>query len=469
MPGKKRLPLLILLCGAVVFLSLAGYAAAQGSTALLGVFNYSGMNKAGSIELSTRLAQLTVEAINKQNPGSIWPNEETLKKVTSAGLSDFAQVTTLCTDEDFARIGRKIGAQRIAFLEIQGYSEIKREGQKKNYQVLVGLTVMDSNSLDQFMLIGEGLADSSSGAMVNAAKNLASNYFSLSAEANLGNKRDENLPVVVNLQSKQYHLPDCRHLPRSAARRDYPTRKAAELDGCLPCRVCYPRLASGSPIDRRIEDNLGRTSCGEIEFYYRVQDAPTEIARLERVAAPLVASTTRYHVDYRFRYLDDPTVNAFSTPNGFIYVTRGLMEILESDDELAMVIAHEMAHIERKHAVVRYKQALAMAVIGSIFVANSDSSQEAVMAAVAVELIMKGFSREQENEADETAVSHLKRAGLDWTAYQILFGRFIDLRERRVLVLEAIFGTHPKAETRIENLDRMIALYEAFLGKLSSW
>ena len=466
MSGKKCLTLLIVFCGTILFLSMAGAGAAQGPTALLGVFNYSGTDKAGSVELDRRLSQLVVEAINKQNPGTIWSNEETLKKVTAAGLSDFVQVINLCTDEDFARIGRKIGAQKVAFLEIQGYSEIKRKGQKKNYQVLLGLTVMDSNGPDQFMLVGEGLADSSSGAMENAAKNLASNYFSQSAEANLGNKRDENLPVVVNLQSKQYHLPDCRHLPRPDVRRDYPTRKAAELDGCLPCRVCYPRLASGRLYDRRIEDSLGRTSCGEIEFYYRVQDAPAEIARLERVAAPLVASTTRYHVDYRFRYLDDPTVNAFSTPNGFIYVTRGLMEIIESDDELAMVIAHEMAHIERKHAVVRYKQALALAVIGSIFVANSDSSQEAVMVTVAVELIMKGFSREQENEADETAVSHLKRAGMDWTAYQMLFGRFIDLRERRVLVLEAIFGTHPKAETRIENLDKMIALYQAFLNKL---
>lgn len=468
MPGKKRPTLLILFCGAILFLSMAGASVAPGPTALLGVFNYSGTEKAGSVDLARRLPQFFVEAVNKQEPGTVWSNEETLKKVKSAGLSDFVQVINLCTDEDFARIGRRIGAQRVAFLEIQGYSEIKREGQRKNYQVLLGLTVMDSNGLDQVMLAGEGLGDSSSDAMENAAKNLASNYLSQSAEANLGNKRDENLPVVVNLQSRQYHLPDSRHLPRPDARRDYPTRKAAELDGCLPCRVCYPRLTSGSAFDRRIEDDLGRTSCGEIEFYYRVQDAPAETARLERVAAPLVASTTRYHVDYRFRYLDDPTVNAFSAPNGFIYVTRGLMEIIESDDELAMVVAHEMAHIERKHAVVRYKQALALALIGSIFVANSDSSQEAVMTTVAVELIMKGFSREQENEADEMAVSHLKRTGLDWTAYQTLFGRFIDLRERRVLVLEAIFGTHPKAETRIENLDKMIALYQAFLGKLDS-
>ena len=171
-------------------------------------------------------------------------------------------------------------------------------------------------------------------------------------------------------------------------------------------------------------------------------------------------------MDYHFRCLDDRQVNAFSTPNGYIYITRGLLEIIESDDELAIVIAHEMGHIERKHAVVRYKQALALALIGSLFSAQSDSSTEAVMVAVAVELVLKGFSREQEKEADEVAVSHLKHSGMDWFAYRTLFGRFIDFRERRVLGIEAVFSTHPQPESRTEELDRMTAAYQGFLGKL---
>jgi len=441
--------------------------AATGSCALLGIFNYSGTARAGSVELGKRLPELVVALMNRQSPASLMSEEETQRKIAGAGLNEFTQAVNLCTDEDYRRIGRKIGVDKVAFLEIQGYSEIRREGQKKTYQVQLGLVVLDCADGSGREVDAEGLSDSASAAMENAAKNLCNSYFDLTPDANIGNKRDENLPVVVNAQSNQYHLPDCHHLPLPANRRDYPTRKAAETDGCLPCRICYPRLASGSTFDRSVEDSLGRTACGQIEYYYRVQDDPAIIARLERVAAPLIADTTRYHVKYRFRYLDDLEVNAFSAPNGYIYVTRGLMEIMESDDELAFVIAHELGHIERKHAVVRYKQALTMAILGSLLASSSDSSSESVMLAVAIEIVLRGFSREQEKEADEVAVSRLKHAGMDWASYRTLFGRFIDLRERRILTIEAVFGTHPKPETRTENLDQMVAVYQRLLGKLS--
>ena len=57
---------------------------------------------------------------------------------------------------------------------------------------------------------------------------------------------------------------------------------------------------------------------------------------------------------------------------------------------------------------------------------------------------------------------------MDVTAYRTLMGRLMDLRERRVLALEAVFGTHPAPENRIKSLDEVLAVYQSFQAKLSS-
>lgn len=464
MTAKRRVFVAFMLVLVICLAAASGVRTAPEPTALLAVRNYSGTAKAGGYELDKRLAETLVARMNKSG-ANFW-NEHKPQRLNEAGLKEFPEIINLCGDEEFRRVGLKIGADRVALLEIQGYNEIRREKQGKSYQVQLSLIVLDCRGGEDRVIEAEGIGGSATNAMDNAVQNLANAYFSQPATANVGERRDQNRPVVVNTGSGRFHLPDCRHLPAYDLRRDYPTRTAAEEDGFAPCPICYPRFMSGRAFDRSVEDELGREGCGQIEYYYRVAHDPEVAARLERVAAPLVAGTTRYHVDYRFRYLDDPTINAFSAPNGYIYITRGLLEILESDDELAMVIAHEMGHIERKHAVQRYKQALALAVVGSIFAANADSSTEALMTVVAAEMVLQGFSREQEKEADEAAVSHLKRAGLDWRCYRTLMGRFIDLRERRVLPLQAIFGTHPTPESRVENLDKMIGIYERFLMKI---
>lgn len=463
---RQRHRYFLLIIMVVIVLGSARLAAATGRIALLGVVNYSGATKAGTINLEKRLSDLVVNNFNKQNPDSFWSLETSLKKVAACGLGDFTEVITFCTDQDFARIGQKLGVSQVAFLEIMGYSEIKRQGQSKVYQLQACLSVLDCLGGGRRELVVECRDDSAGKVLESTARDLCLKYHEQPVDGNINDIRNDNSPVIANLTSKQYHLVNCHHLPAAGNSQNYDTRKDAEADGFLPCRICYPGYVSGSVFDRSIEDRLGRIACGEIEYYYRLGNDPAVTARLEKVAAPLIADTARYHVTYRFRYLDDPSINAFSAPNGNIYVTRGLLEIIESDDELAFVLAHEMAHIERKHVVVNYKTALVVAVFAAIFVANSDSSEDAIMVSVVVDMIMKGFSREQENEADETAVSHLKHAGYDWYSYRVLFGRLIDMRARKVYAIEQLFGTHPKPENRTANLDEMIVLYQNFLGKL---
>lgn len=93
-----------------------------------------------------------------------------------------------------------------------------------------------------------------------------------------------------------------------------------------------------------------------------------------------------------------------------------MLNIVESDSELAFVIAHEMGHIEKKHAVIRYRRALAGMLLAAIFLASNNNDEDpatALLTIVMTDVILKGYSREQEDEADEVALAHLKRTGMD--------------------------------------------------------
>ena len=111
-----------------------------------------------------------------------------------------------------------------------------------------------------------------------------------------------------------------------------------------------------------------------VEYYYRLYDNPTIMAWINRVAAPLIADTIRKNREYKFRILDTEEFNAFAAPNGYIYITKGLLDSIESDEELAFVISHEMGHIEKKHSVIMYKRAQAAVLFASILIAASGSN-----------------------------------------------------------------------------------------------
>jgi predicted Zn-dependent protease len=150
------------------------------------------------------------------------------------------------------------------------------------------------------------------------------------------------------------------------------------------------------------------------------------------------------------------------------------MKIVESDDELAFVLAHEIGHLEKKHAVIRYKRALGLSIFASILIIGSQQSDDskddaaALFASVMAIIINQGYSREQEKEADEVAFTHLKRIGMDYQVYRVLLGKFLDMRERKIYFIEKMFATHPSPEQRIEHLDKYDQAYKELQSLLAS-
>jgi predicted Zn-dependent protease len=119
---------------------------------------------------------------------------------------------------------------------------------------------------------------------------------------------------------------------------------------------------------------------------------------------------------FTFTVLDSPIVNAFALPGGYVYVTRGLLALADSEAEVAGVLAHEIGHVTARHSAERYGQALAanLAGVGLGVLLGNSAVSETFNAASAVAL--RSFSRDQEYEADFLGVRYLSRAGFDTQA-----------------------------------------------------
>lgn len=137
---------------------------------------------------------------------------------------------------------------------------------------------------------------------------------------------------------------------------------------------------------------------------------------VQRIGKTVTKNTERRDVDYQFYLLDSPIVNAFALPGGYIYLTRGLMSLSNSEAEMAAVLAHEAGHITGKHSAERYSRGVATSIGASILSAVIDSSGVSQALGMGSNLYMKSYSRGQESQADTLGIRYLARSGYNTQA-----------------------------------------------------
>ena len=214
---------------------------------------------------------------------------------------------------------------------------------------------------------------------------------------------------------------------------------------------------------------IGRAVGANILSSYRLWDGnPALTNYLNLICSAIVINSPRPDIfnGYRVGILDSNEINAFATPGGHILVTRGLINAARSEDALAGVIAHEIAHIQLKHGIKSIRNSRifeAIVVTGTTAVnvaTNMDTSQltevfTGSVGEIVNTLVTNGFSREQEFEADNTAMALMASAGYNPQG-------LIDMLRQlsTVQVAGAGFGrTHPTPAARITNAERTIRNY----------
>jgi predicted Zn-dependent protease len=172
---------------------------------------------------------------------------------------------------------------------------------------------------------------------------------------------------------------------------------------------------------------IGRAVAANILTRYRLQtNTPALTAYLNRICNALVVNSPRPEIfaGYRVAILDADEINAFATPGGHIFITRGLLESTTSEDTLAAVIAHEIAHIQLEHGLRAIRNSrnrdvfrvLATEAGGLIGVSELVDIFNSTVGEVVNTLLVNGYSREQELEADTEAMALLALAGYEPSA-----------------------------------------------------
>jgi predicted Zn-dependent protease len=137
-------------------------------------------------------------------------------------------------------------------------------------------------------------------------------------------------------------------------------------------------------------------------------------AYVQDLGEQLAAVAERPNLPWTFRVLDDPLINAFALPGGFIYMTRGIMAYLDSEAELVGVLGHEIGHVTARHSVSRISRAqLAQLGLGVGMILAPELQQFEGLASASLGLLFLRFSRDDERQSDALGVRYMSRLGYD--------------------------------------------------------
>jgi predicted Zn-dependent protease len=157
--------------------------------------------------------------------------------------------------------------------------------------------------------------------------------------------------------------------------------------------------------------------------------------------------TSSRDIDFTFHYLDDSTPNAFATLGGHIFVTRGLLAEVDSENGLAMVLAHEMAHVTHRHPIQSLSRGAIMQLVFAMVFENQGGAVESILGQAGLVTLLS-FNRDMERESDADAV----------IAVQGLYGHLAGANEFFVKMKQQsgssrwtrLFETHPGLDDRIQ-------------------
>ncbi len=232
----------------------------------------------------------------------------------------------------------------------------------------------------------------------------------------------------------------------------------------LPAQALDTRLpdlgnSAGSLMTPEAERELGRAFMRSVRREQAVLDDPLVNDYIQQLGQRLVDASEAAGSRFHFFVIDNPEINAFAGPGGYIGVYTGLIATTRSESELAAVLAHEIAHVTQKHLLRAWEAAsnltipnaavlLAAIAIGAV--AGSDAGLAAAtagQAAIIQEQI--NFTRANEQEADRIGIDILARAGFDANAMPAFFSRMGKANRVYATKLPEFLLTHPVTTSRI--------------------
>lgn len=225
------------------------------------------------------------------------------------------------------------------------------------------------------------------------------------------------------------------------------------LGWCQNISIPKELVSAVRPITIEEEIEMGKEIAANViaQFGLVQNDSLTDYVNL--VGLTVAQFSYRKGLTYRFAILDSDIVNAFAAPGGYIFITKGLLNLLRDESQLASVLGHEIAHISQRHVVKEIqKSKIAQAAIPSyIKVSAKQSEWMSQVTDLAIQMLWKGLSREDELESDRLGLEYTKAAGYDVQSFkevlEIIQSKSKGSSENKEL--KFLLSTHPKPEERI--------------------
>lgn len=217
----------------------------------------------------------------------------------------------------------------------------------------------------------------------------------------------------------------------------------------LARNIWYSDLDLSYKISYEQENKLGDVFNDLILGQYTVMENNAADTAVHQITERLVHALDSSRYRYQFVILKSKQINAFTIPGGNIYVFSGLIELTQTPEELAAVLAHEIGHAEKRHVVSKLVKELSIAVLLS----GSTGGDPGLIAKILKEIVGNSFDREQESDADQFGLSLLERAKISPKNLARFFERLnakdLDYDENMEILM-----THPHNNKRIEQTRR---------------
>jgi predicted Zn-dependent protease len=195
-------------------------------------------------------------------------------------------------------------------------------------------------------------------------------------------------------------------------------------------------------------------------------DNPAVQQYVNRIGRWLTLQTERPDLPWQFGVLDDNDVNAFSTPGGYVFITKGLLAQMNSEAELAGVLAHEISHVLRKHHLQAIKKGARTELLADLandaIKSNNKDPRLTKLVSAGTEVYARGLDKKDEYEADRMGVVIAARAGYDPYGLPAVLQTLQSLNPGDSSVA-LMFKTHPALTDRLSMLDQEMS--DRFAGQ----
>ena len=223
------------------------------------------------------------------------------------------------------------------------------------------------------------------------------------------------------------------------------------------CSQMGSQLTSVNMYSTREELDLGYRYSLQLEKQLSINDDLVLNAYINNLGQRLVKASKRKNIPYTFKVVNDKAVNAFAIPGGYCYVNTGLINLAESEAELASVIGHEIGHVVGEHGMENMTKQKIIGFAGALLLGGNPSFTEEIISGLIQRGVLTNFGRAAELEADRLGIEQMHDAGIDPVGFELFFEKMLKEEKGGKSKFSSILSTHPPTSLRIERSSKIIA------------